>query len=44
VYSNNTVACRAVSKQRFGKYVPAVTDRHATIEDLFETAFSTRSV
>jgi hypothetical protein len=36
----NTVACRAVSRQRLGKHVPAATHTHATIEVLFET-FST---
>jgi hypothetical protein len=38
------VARRVVSRQRFGKHVPAVTDTHATIEVLLETVFSTRSM
>jgi hypothetical protein len=38
------VACRYVSKQRFGKHVSAVTDTHATIEVTLESEFSTRSV
>jgi stage III sporulation protein SpoIIIAA len=33
-----------VSKQRLGKHVPAATDTHATIEELLETVFYTRSV
>jgi hypothetical protein len=33
-----------VSRQRLGKHIPAATDKHATIEVLLETAFSTRSV
>jgi hypothetical protein len=33
-----------VSRQRLGKYVPAATDTHATIEVMLETAFSARSV
>jgi hypothetical protein len=33
-----------VSRQRVGKHVPAATITHATIELLFETVFSTRSV
>jgi hypothetical protein len=38
------VACRAVSRQRLGKHVPAATDTHARIEVLLETVFSTRCV
>jgi hypothetical protein len=38
------VACRAVSRQRFGEHIPAATDTHAKIEVLFETVFSARSV
>jgi hypothetical protein len=38
------VACTAVSRQRPGKYAPAATDTHATLELLLETAFSIRSV
>jgi hypothetical protein len=34
----------AVSKQRLGKHVPGATDKHATIEVMLETVFSTRSV
>jgi hypothetical protein len=33
-----------VSRQRFSKHVPEVTDTHATLEVLLETAFSIRSV
>jgi hypothetical protein len=33
-----------ISRQRLGKHVPATTDTHVTIEVLFETALSTRSV
>jgi hypothetical protein len=33
-----------VSKERFGRHVPAVTDTLAIIEVLLETAFSTLSV
>jgi hypothetical protein len=33
------VACRTVSRQRFGKHVPAATDTHATREVLLETVF-----
>jgi hypothetical protein len=33
-----------VSTQRLGKYVPAATYNHATLEILLETMFSTRSV
>jgi hypothetical protein len=40
----HTVACRAVSRQRFSKQVSAVTNTHATIEVLLETVISTRSV
>jgi hypothetical protein len=39
----NNVACRAVSRQRLGKHVPAATDIYATIWVLLETVFSTRS-
>jgi 2'-5' RNA ligase len=35
---------RAVSRQRLGKYVPAATDMHITIQALFEWVFSTRSL
>jgi hypothetical protein len=38
------VECRAVSRQRFDKHVPAATDTHATPEELLETVFSTQSV
>jgi hypothetical protein len=38
------VACRAVSRQRLGKHVPAATDTHATIEVLLEIVFPTRSM
>jgi hypothetical protein len=33
-----------VSRHRFDKHVPATTDKHATIEVLLETVFSTQSV
>jgi hypothetical protein len=33
------VACRALSRQQLGKYVPAATDTHATAEELFMTEF-----
>jgi hypothetical protein len=33
-----------VSRQRLNKHVPAATDKHATIEVLLETVFSTRPV
>jgi hypothetical protein len=33
-----------VSRQRLGKHVPAVTDKHVTIEVLLETVFCARSV
>jgi hypothetical protein len=36
--------CRAVSRQRLGKDVPAATDIHTTIEVLLETVFSIWSV
>jgi hypothetical protein len=39
----DTVAYRAVSRQRLGKHVPATTDTYGTIEALLETAFSTPS-
>jgi hypothetical protein len=32
-----------VSRQRMDKHVPVTKDRHAKIEILFETVFSTRS-
>jgi hypothetical protein len=41
---HNTVACRAVSRQRLATHVPAAEDTHATIQVLSETMFSTRSV
>jgi hypothetical protein len=34
----------AVSRQQIGKYIPAATNTHITIELLLETMFSTRSV
>jgi hypothetical protein len=34
----------SVSRQRLGKHVTAVTNKHATIEVLLETAFPTPSV
>jgi hypothetical protein len=34
-----TVPCRAVSRQRLVKHVPAATDTHVTIEILCETVF-----
>jgi hypothetical protein len=37
---NNIVACKAISRQRLGKHVPAATVTHVTIEVLMET-FST---
>jgi hypothetical protein len=40
----NIVVCRAVSRQRLSKHIPAATDAHATIEGLLETVFSTWSV
>jgi hypothetical protein len=40
----NIAARRAVSRQRLGSHVPAVTDTCAIIEVLLETVFSTRSV
>jgi hypothetical protein len=42
--NNNSVACRAVSRQWLGKNVTASTDTHATIQVLLETVFSTRFV
>jgi hypothetical protein len=33
-----------ISRPRLGKHVHAVTDKHATIEVMLETVFSTRSV
>jgi hypothetical protein len=33
-----------VSRQRIGKYVPVATNTHATIELLFQTVFSARSL
>jgi hypothetical protein len=33
-----------VARQRLGKHVPAGTDTHATIEELFGEVFPTRSV
>jgi hypothetical protein len=33
-----------VSRQQLGKHFPSVTDTHATIDLLLDTAFSTRSV
>jgi hypothetical protein len=33
-----------ISRQRLGKYVPAATDTHATIQVMLETVFSTWSV
>jgi hypothetical protein len=41
---NNNLACRTVSRQRFGKHVPSATDEHATLEVLLDTVFSVRSV
>jgi hypothetical protein len=38
------VTCRAVSRQRLGKHVPAATDTRATIEILLERMFCTRFV
>jgi hypothetical protein len=35
----HAVACRAVYRQRLGKYVPAVTDTHITTEVLLEMVF-----
>jgi hypothetical protein len=35
------IACIAVSRQLLGKYVPAATNTHATIEVLLEKVFST---
>jgi hypothetical protein len=40
----DSVACRAVSRQRLGKLVPAETNTHALIERTLETTFSTRSM
>jgi hypothetical protein len=40
----NIVVCRAVSRQRLGKHVPAATDTRATIKGLLETVVSTRPV
>jgi hypothetical protein len=40
----DSVACRAISRQRLGKHVPSETDKYATLEVLLETVFSTRSV
>jgi hypothetical protein len=34
----------AVAREQLGKYVPAATDTHATIEESLETVFSVRSV
>jgi hypothetical protein len=42
IADNVIVACRAVSRQRLGKRVPAAMDTHATIEVLLEAVFSTR--
>lgn len=44
IYYTNIVAYRVVSRQRLGKRAPAATDRHVTIEVLFEMLLSTRSV
>jgi hypothetical protein len=33
-----------ISRQLLGKHVPAAKDKHATIDVLLETVFSTRSV
>jgi hypothetical protein len=33
-----------VSRQRLGKHIPAPTDKHATIDVMLVTVFSTRSV
>jgi hypothetical protein len=41
--NKHTVACRDVSRKRLGKQVTSATDRHATIEVLLKTVFSTRS-
>jgi hypothetical protein len=41
---DNIVACRAVSRHRLGKNLPATNDTHATIDVLLETVSSTRSV
>jgi hypothetical protein len=40
----NIVACRVISRQQLGKYVPAATDTHATIGVLLKILSSTRSV
>jgi hypothetical protein len=34
----------SVSMQRLGEHIPAATDRHAILEVLLESVFSTRSV
>jgi hypothetical protein len=44
ILANNDVTCRAVSRQRLGKHVPAATDTHATIEVLLVTVISSGSV
>jgi hypothetical protein len=34
----------ATPRERLGKHVPAESDTHATVGELLETVFSTRSV
>jgi hypothetical protein len=40
----NIVTCRALSRQRLGKHVPAATNTHAAMDLPLETVFSTRSM
>jgi hypothetical protein len=42
--TTDIAACRAVSRQRLGKHVPAATDTHAITEVLLEVVFSIRYV
>jgi hypothetical protein len=42
VYS--IAACRAVSRQRFSKHVPAAMNMYATMEVLLEAVFSAQSM
>jgi hypothetical protein len=43
IYKNNIIACRAVSRLRLSKHVPAAKDTDATIQVLLETVFCTLS-
>jgi hypothetical protein len=39
IFILNTVACRAVSRQRLSKHVPAATNTHETIEYSWKWCF-----